>query len=165
MDSTCGRIDISIAYTIYGILALRFVPSAKRWVSWLLAYIHNNTMHGIPIVWYFTILVSSTHSELYSYNLIATLQDLESRYLLALKYVYQRAGATLVPKIRNTMRGRCRAQLHLDVIAEARRLRGLREVGSYSLYNNIHAGKDYQDYQDPSVDSAVTDGHRQGKKA
>ena len=23
----------------------------------------------------------------------------------------------------------------------------------------------YQDYQDPSVDSAVTDGHRQGKKA
>ena len=24
---------------------------------------------------------------------------------------------------------------------EARRLRGLREVGSYSLYNNIHAGK------------------------
>ena len=24
---------------------------------------------------------------------------------------------------------------------------------------------DYQDYQDPSVDSTVTDGHRQGKKA
>ena len=37
---------------------------------------------------------------------------------------------------------------------------GLRDQRSRLVSN-----QDYQDYQDPSVDSTVTDGHRQGKKS
>ena len=36
---------------------------------------------------------------------------------------------------------------------------------SYININDNELAIDYQDYQDPSIDSTVTDGHRQGKKA